>query len=119
MFQTVIWEFLSQRNRVIFWVSVTRIMEKLMYVEYVDESRGDEYYKAVNEGVNKFISNRQNVMEEIPEDEARNFNKHVEASYLCHGIWTRLMDNKSNMQVVIISKAVNISPTFNLILGFV
>lgn len=53
MFQIVIWEFLSQRNRVIFWVSDTRIMEKLMYVEYADESRGDEYYKAVNEGVNK------------------------------------------------------------------
>lgn len=96
IFQIVIWEFLSQRNRVIFWVSDTRIMEKLMYVEYADESRGDEYYKAVNEGVNKYISKRQNVMEEIPEDEARNFNKHVEASYLCHGIWSRLMDNKSN-----------------------
>lgn len=67
-----------------------------MYVEYENPKRGKEYYEVVVNGIRKYISNRQNVMNEISESESRNYGKHVESSYLCHGIWTILMDNKSN-----------------------
>ena len=43
----------------------------------------------------------------------------VFSCYFCYIQKTPLMDNKSNVQVVIIDKAINISPTFNLVLGFI
>lgn len=57
--------------------------------------KGKAYFEAVNQGLNKFIENEA-WNKNIPEDEKRNHGVHVEASYLCHGIWTKIMNNESN-----------------------
>lgn len=57
--------------------------------------KGKAYFEAVNEGLKEFINNEA-WNKNIPEKEKRNHNVHVEASYLCHGIWTKIMNNKSN-----------------------
>lgn len=72
-------------------------MSKNSYVKY-NARKGKlskAYYEAVSDGLNKFIEyNRW--YENLPEKENRNYGVHLECSYLCHGIWTKIMKNESN-----------------------
>lgn len=72
-------------------------MGNKIYVEFNSKpGRKDKaYFKAVNQRLKKFITDKA-WNKNIPEDENRNHDVHVEASYLCHGIWTKIMNNKSN-----------------------
>ncbi|MFC2678867.1 MAG: hypothetical protein ACFN08_06440, partial [Granulicatella sp.] len=72
-------------------------MEETTYVKFKSGSgrKGKAYFEAVNEGLKEFIKNKA-WNKNIPEDENRNHDVHVEASYLCHGIWTKIMNNQSN-----------------------
>ena len=72
-------------------------MPKETYVQFNSKPgrKGKAYFEAVNQGLNKFIENEA-WNKNIPEDEKRNHGVHVEASYLCHGIWTKIMNNESN-----------------------
>lgn len=72
-------------------------MEEITYVKFKSGSgrKGKTYFEAVDQGLNEFI-NTKAWNENIPDLEPRNYNVHVEASYLCHGIWTKIMKNKSN-----------------------
>lgn len=65
-----------------------------MYVDYNKRGRkGNEYYRKVFDGINEF---RKVELLQIPEDESRNSGCHIEASFLSHGVWTKIMENKSN-----------------------
>lgn len=50
------------------------------------------YYELVDKGVAEF-KKEQNVYKPIPDEESRNIGCDVEASYLCHGIWAKVMKN--------------------------
>lgn len=56
---------------------------------------GKAYYKAVSDGLNKFIKHNGWYIN-LPEEENRNSSVDLECSYLCHGIWTKLTKNESN-----------------------
>lgn len=56
---------------------------------------GERYYKAVREGLQSFVK-EQAWNCNLPDQESRNYKNHVEASYLCHGIWTVIMKNQAN-----------------------
>lgn len=65
-----------------------------MFVKYSAKQKNNEiYYKEVDEGIKKF---KDFIYENLPDDESRNSNCEIEASYLSHGIWSKLMKNKSN-----------------------
>lgn len=71
----------------------------MKFVNYKNKrgQKGSEYYKAVNDGIRKFIEEYEkpkNATVEITEDEPRNAGVDVECCYLCHGIWARIMGNK-------------------------
>ncbi len=67
------------------------------YVDYKLKGRpGKDYYDAVNCGLKKFIEDADAIFYNIPENEKRNYGKHIESCYLCHGIWTTIMKNRSN-----------------------
>lgn len=57
---------------------------------------GTDYYSAVETGINNFIRNEENLYQNLSENERRNCSNHIESSYLCHGIWTKIMKNKSD-----------------------
>lgn len=57
---------------------------------------GQTYYEAVEEGIHKFINNEENMYRKISKDESRNYGIDIEASYLCHGIWAKLMKSTKN-----------------------
>ena len=77
-----------------FWKSNSEIKRKMSYVDYKAQKGTipQKYYRAVDEGVEEF-KKEQNVYKPISGDESRNNGCDVEASYLCHGIWTKVMKN--------------------------
>lgn len=54
------------------------------------------FYDAVENGIKNFIEKEKNLYQNLPENEGRNYCNHIESSYLCHGIWTKIMKNESN-----------------------
>lgn len=68
------------------------------YVDYKPTrgKKGEEYYKAIQEGIDRFI--KEPLYKTISDSESRVAGAHVEASYLCHGIWTKIMNNKFNQE---------------------
>ena len=66
----------------------------MSYVKYQTQKGKipQEYYRAVDIGISEF-KKRQNVYKPIPDNEPRNNSYDVEASYLCHGIWAKVMEN--------------------------
>lgn len=68
------------------------------YVDYQSQRGpiGTTYYNAVETGISNFINNEENLYQNLPEKERRNYRNHIESSYLCHGIWTKIMKNESN-----------------------
>ncbi len=51
------------------------------------------YEESVEAGVKKYMDSNH-IFSSIPNDENRNNGCHVEASYLCHGIWEKIMKNE-------------------------
>jgi len=72
-------------------------MSRNSYVKY-NTRKGKlskAYYEAVSDGLNEFIK-CNGWYENLPEKENRNYGVHLECSYLCHGIWTKITKNESN-----------------------
>ena len=57
------------------------------YVNYQSQSGpiGKTYYDAVEKGIRNFIKNEENLYQNLPEKERRNYRNHIESSYLCPG----------------------------------
>ena len=69
------------------------------FVEYKTKSGklGDSYYDKVERGVKKYITyineSDDNLCTNFSMNEPRKYKTHIEASFLCHGIWNRLMND--------------------------
>lgn len=71
-----------------------------MYVIYENKSgpKGENYSNAINEGIKKLICDKDcNKDMVLFDDETRNSGLHIEASYLCHGIWHKIMKNNRKL----------------------
>ena len=68
------------------------------YVNYKSHSGPVEktFYEAVEIGIKNYIKREENLYQNLPENESRNYRNHIESSYLCHGIWTKIMKNERN-----------------------
>ena len=69
------------------------------FVEYKTKSGklDNNYYDEVERGVQKYITyineSDYNLCTNFSKDEPRKYKTHIEASFLCHGIWNRLMND--------------------------
>ena len=71
-------------------------MSTKIFVNYKSKPgpKGINYYECVKEGLDNFVKNRA-WDKNIHQNENRNYNVHLEGSYLCHGIWAKIMKNES------------------------
>lgn len=71
--------------------------ENKCYIEKLSDSEkrgeiGGKYWKAVEKGLKKFVKDAKFEIN-INKDEGKNSGNHLEYSYLCHGIWNKIMEN--------------------------
>ena len=70
-------------------------MEFVKYTTKRGRKNKEEYQKAVEKGVEKFKKRLNNKITTVISDkEPRNNDCDIEASYLCHGVWNKLLRNE-------------------------